>query len=197
MVAALAAIFGSRPWWARAIGNSLVCSESVASSDALLIENFDPEYEVFQRAADLYRAGIASRVVVPVLAESEGAERKVATGTAELLASVAHLPSMELLPLEIREPITLNAAKQVREFLTRGRVTSITVVAPGFRSRRSMLVYKTILAPAGIAVRCVPVVGRTTPDNWTATWHGVQDVALQFLKLQYYRFFVISLRSED
>jgi hypothetical protein len=195
-VAALAVIAGGRPWWERVIGSSLVCSEAVAPSDLLLVENFDPDYDVFERAATLHRDGIAPRVVVPVLAESEGAEKAVAIGTAELMARLARLPGAELLPLEVREPITLNAAKQLREFLTRGRVASMTVVAPDFRSRRSQLVYSAVLTPAGITVRCVPVIGHTTPDNWTETWHGIQDVALQFLKLQYYRFYIIPMKSE-
>src|SRR5262245_14902675 len=145
LVASLAVILGSRPWWERAIGSSLVCNEVVAASDVLLVENFDPNYEVFERAATLYRDGIASRIVVPVLAESEGMEKAVAVGTAELMARLVHLPSIELLPLEVREPITLNAARQLKEFLARGHVSSITVVAPGFRSRRSQLVYGAIL----------------------------------------------------
>jgi hypothetical protein len=37
----------------------------------------------------------------------------------------------------------------------------------------------------------VPVFGTTTPENWTGTWHGIQDVALQFLKLSYYRMYVL------
>jgi hypothetical protein len=40
-------------------------------------------------------------------------------------------------------------------------------------------------------VYCAPVFGRTTPERWTATWHGIQDVSEEFLKLQYYRFYVI------
>jgi hypothetical protein len=195
LLAVLAVIVGSRHWWAGAIASSLICSEDIAKSDLLLVENFDPAYEVFERAAILYRGGVAARVIVPVLAASDGVEKAVAIGTAELLTRLAHLPTMELVPLEMREPITMNAAKQLLEFLTREHITSVTVVAPGFRSRRSVLVYETILTPAGITVRCVPVIGRTTPDNWTTTWHGIQDVALQFLKLQYYRFYVLPMRS--
>ena len=69
------------------------------------------------------------------------------------------------------------------------------MVTPGFRSQRSSLVYQAVLAPAGIAVYCVPVFGQKTPANWTETWHGIQEVAEQFLKLQYYRFYVLLTRT--
>jgi hypothetical protein len=54
-----------------------------------------------------------------------------------------------------------------------------------------MLVYDTVLGSAGMQVRCEPVVGRTTPENWFETWHGIQGVLEQVIKLQYYRFYVI------
>ena len=107
------------------------------------------------------------------------------------MAEVAHLPTKKIIPIVEQEPITLNVAYQLRDFLVRERVTSVTVVAPGFRSRRSLLVYSTVFGPAGITVRCVPVFGLKTPDNWTQTWHGIQEVAEQCLKLQYYRFWVL------
>ena len=65
------------------------------------------------------------------------------------------------------------------------------LVTPGMRSRRSDLVYRSVLAPAGISVLCVPVFGRSTPDNWWHTWHGIQEVLEQSGKLQYYRFYVL------
>ena len=46
---------------------------------------------------------------------------------------------------------------------------------------------------AGTQLSCVPVFGSTTPQRWTATWHGIQGVVEEFLKLQYYRFYVIPI----
>jgi hypothetical protein len=60
------------------------------------------------------------------------------------------------------------------------------VVTLGFRSQRSSLVYHAVLGPAGITVSCVPLFGEKTPKNWTQTWHGIQDVTEQWLKLQHY-----------
>src|SRR5262249_30224825 len=92
----------------------------------------------------------------------------------------------------------LNAAVQIRDRLAREPVKSLIVVTSGFRSRRSSLIYRAVLHDTGVQLRCDPVFGRATPESWTATWHGMQEITEEFLKLQYYRFCVLpffSLRS--
>jgi hypothetical protein len=67
----------------------------------------------------------------------------------------------------------------------------VVFVTPAFRSRRSSLVYEAVLGGAGITARCVPVFGQGTPETWTNTWHGVLQVAEQYAKLQYYRYYIL------
>jgi len=189
----LVLLFLTTRLWTTAIGNSLVCEERLDQSEALLLENFDPDYLVFERATALRRSNVAHRILVPVVADGRARDgvNAISQGAAELMARVAHLPAIELIPIVEREPISLNAARQLLAALQQRNVRSMTVVAPGFRSARSRLVYSSVLAPAGIEVRCSPVFGRKSPRNWTDTWHGIQEVSLQFLKLQYYRFWVL------
>jgi hypothetical protein len=97
----------------------------------------------------------------------------------------------ELIPVRDVEPLSLNVARQVRDFLRREHIGSVTVVSPGFRSRRSSLVYHAILGEAGIASSCVAVFGPETPENWSDSWHGRQRVGLEFVKLVYYRLYVL------
>ena len=185
----------TRGFWMLRIGQSLVCPEEIAPSDAILVENFDPDYLLFERAAALHNAGVASRVLVPTEASRDPARpNPVSQGIAEVMARVARLQNLELIPIQESEPISLNAAYQIRDFLTTAHLRSVIVVTPGFRSQRSYLVYHTVLAPAGITVYCIPVFGQKTPKNWTKTWHGIEDVTEQFLKLQYYRFYVLWTR---
>src|SRR5688572_21706820 len=56
-------------WWTVSIAKSLVCDGSVAPSDAILVENFDPSYLVFERARELRQAHLANRVLVPITTE--------------------------------------------------------------------------------------------------------------------------------
>jgi hypothetical protein len=110
----------TRGFWMLRIGQNLVCTEEISPSDVILVENFDPHYLVFERAAALHKAGLAVRVVVPTDA-SRDPERAnpVSQGITELMARVARLQDPELLPIRISEPVSLNAAYQIRDFLTK------------------------------------------------------------------------------
>jgi len=183
--------------WIPNVGRELVCEQPLRPSDAILIENFDPNYLVFERAGDLRRAGMASKLLVPTEAGSEpGQSSLVSAGFVGVLSRAARLPEPpQMIPVGEVEPISLNAAYQIRSALQREHVRSVIVVTPGFRSRRSLLIYSTVFAEAGIATSCVPVFGQTTPETWTRTWHGIQDVGEQFVKLQYYEWYVLPRRK--
>ncbi len=182
----------TRGWWSVAIASSLVCDANVAPSDAILIENFDPAYLAFETAARLRHAGVAPRVLVPVARSGDNAQANpVALGVAELMTNIARLGSIEVVPIREVEPISLNAARDILRFMERERIRSVVVVSPLFRSRRSILVYEAALGPAGIAVKCEPVRDNRDPNTWMNSWHGIQNVSEQFLKLQYYRLYVL------
>jgi len=183
----------TRGFWIPSIGRSLVCRDEIASSDAILVENFDPNYQLFERAAALQQAGLSARVLVPTQALGRDAKlaNPISSGIAELMARFARVQNLEIIPIPEIEPFTINAAYQIRDFLAKEHLRSLVVVAPAFRSKRSSLVYGAVLGPAGVQVYCLPVFGEHTPENWTTTWHGTQVVTEQFLKLQFYRFYVL------
>jgi hypothetical protein len=187
----------AREFWMLRLGQSLVCAEEMRPSDVILVEDFAvADYRVFERAAALHQAGLAARVLLPTEASREPeSAHTVSQSIAELKARMARLQHPEILPIWTREPITLNAAYQIRDFLTKEHLQSVLVVTEGFRSQRAALIYHAVLDPAGIQVGCIPVFGQTTPKNWTKTWHGIEEVTRQFLKLQYYRFYVLWTRS--
>jgi hypothetical protein len=195
IVAILIAIM-TRGFWTAWIGESLVCTDKPMPSDILLLENFDPNYLVFERAVELEKAGFAPRALVPVAASDDPTvANPVSKDIAELMARRARLEEFEIIPILETEPISFTAAVQIREHLTKQHVRSVIVVAPGFRSRRSSLVYHTVLRDAGMQVSCTPIFGRTTPQSWMNAWHGIQEVTQEFLKLHYYRFYVIPFLS--
>jgi hypothetical protein len=179
-------------WWTAALARGLVCNASLAPSDAILVENFDPDYLLFERANRLRAAGLAARVLVPIQANPGTQEpNDVALGTAEVMARIAQTGTIEVVPVREVEPITLNAARDIRRFLEREHIRTVIVVTPLFRSRRSALVYDAILGRAGIVVRYEPVQGSRGVNDWPLSWHGIQEVVEQWLKLQYYRLYVL------
>jgi hypothetical protein len=185
----------TRTVWVPGIGHALVCRQEVRPADAILIENFDQDYLLFERAAELRRAAGFPRVIVPTPASSDVREPNlVSAGIVDVMAGVARLPSLDVIPFRAVEPITLNAAYEIRDFLQKEDLHSVLVVARGFRSRRASLVYGAVFGEARIASYCVPVFGQPTIETWTDTWHGVLQVAEQHVKLQYYRFYVLPRR---
>jgi hypothetical protein len=192
LVAALAAVaWLSSSTWSRQLGRSLVCVDSIRPVDVILIDNFDQNYLLFERAAALRKIGIAPRVVVPTELSEEADGPTVAEGILDVMIRVSHLQDFETVPIREVEPISLNAAYQIRSRLQQIGARSVAVVTAGFRSRRSFLVYSRVFNETGISVSCVPVFGTKGLDTWQDTWHGIQDVLQQFAKLQYYRFYIL------
>ena len=196
VVVVLVVVWLTRGWWSVAIASSLVCESSIVPSDAILVENFDPDYLVFERATQLRRAGFANRVLVPVRTDAGTSKpNSVALGITEVMASIARLGPFDVVPIREVEPITLNASRDMLGFIEREHIRSVIVVSPLFRSRRSALVYGTTFGRAGITVRCERVQGTRGVDTWTRTWHGIQIVAEQWLKLKYYTLYVLPFRD--
>jgi len=186
----------TRGFWVPTIGQGLVCTEEVGPSDVIVVENFGPNYLLFERAAALQKRGFSARIVVPTQASGDPeAANTVSKDIAESMARVAQIQNLQIIPIREIEPVTLNASHQIRDFLTKEHLRSVIVVTSGFRSRRSSLVYHAVLNPAGIQVYCTPVFGQRTPENWIDSWHGIQEVTEQFLKLQFYRFYVLPLSA--
>jgi|RhiMethySRZTD1v2_1073278.scaffolds.fasta_scaffold20680_8 hypothetical protein len=179
-------------WWTAAVARSLVCANDPAPSDAILIENFDPEYLLFERARQLRQAGLASRVLVPVAA-TDGEPNAVARSLSDTMASLSRVGAIEIVPVREVEPISLNAARDIQRFATHQGIKSVIVVSPLFRSRRSMLVYSATLGRSGIRVHCATVSDRRDVNAWTQTLHGIQGVVEQSVKLLYYRLYVLQV----
>ena len=180
------------PYLLKAAGRSLVHQGSIEVADAILIENFDPNYLLFERTRQLLQEGWAKTVLVPTQASSAGeTPNAVSEGFVQVMVRVSRIAAPEIVPVREIEPITLNTALQVRGYLQKENIHSIIVVVAAFRSRRSYLVWNAVLNQASIRVFCVPVFGPRTTDNWYHTWHGWQEVALEATKLAYYRLSVL------
>ena len=192
-VAVVLLVVLTRGLWLPSIGQSLVCAEDVASADVIVVENLDPDYRLFERAAALQREGFSTRVLVPTPTSSTDSKEAnlVSRGIVELMAGLARVQNLEIVPIQEIEPYSLNAARQIRDYLTREHIRSVLVMSPAFRSKRSSLVYQAMLGPAGIQAHCLAIFGQHTPHNWTTSWHGIQAVTEQFIKLQFYRFYVV------
>lgn len=183
----------TRGWWVSALGWSLVSDANIERPDIIIIENLDSNYLLFEKARNLKRDGISARVIVPVAAPDNDPVKPglVAQGIADVMIRVARLDGVEIFPVRQIEPITLNLARQVGDYLRGSEVRTALILTSGFKSRRVHLIFSNVLGKAGIETYCLPVWGNHRPDNWAETWHGIQEVLLQHAKLAYYRLWVL------
>jgi hypothetical protein len=196
LAATILLVFVTRGWWEPSIAAALICPEEASASDAILIENLEPEYLLLERAAGLRKQGLASRVFVTVPASWDSPEPNlVSVEILKVMARVAQLDSPEIITVRPVEPFSLSVAEQLRDHLVAQKIRSVLVVSPGFRSRRSFELNRRVLGRAGVHNTCAPVVDKPTASHWAGSWHGVQNVALEFIKLQYYRFYVLPFRA--
>jgi hypothetical protein len=189
LVAATAYV--SRGWALGRFGQSLACDESGQTAATLLLDNFDNEFGLFRRGAELERSGVATRVVVPVTSPAQPDAARAAQEVASAFARVAGLSRWEMVAVREQEPISLHTARRVRDFLVAEHIPEVTLVSSRYRSRRSEIIYRTVLSERGIRMTCMPLWEVADPAEWAHTWHGIENAVSQFFKLQYYRFWVM------
>jgi hypothetical protein len=112
----------------------------------------------------------------------------------DVMAGVAQLRELDIVAIQEIEAISLNAAYQIRDFLLRERIGSVIIVTPGFRSRRSALVYGRVLGRG--RARRVLRPGVRHPNGGHLEPHVARRAAVaeQYLKLEYYRFYILPYR---
>lgn len=184
---------GTQRWWVPLVGWSLVSDTGLGKPDLILVDNLDLDYQLFEKAARLTKSGVARAVLVPVFTSGQDSEKldDFSLGIADAMIRVARLDSAQVIPKKAIEPITLNAARQVVNFLKETDVGKVLLLTSGFKSRRLHLIFGKVLGELGIETHCLPVWGSQQPENWTTTWHGIQEVFLQYAKLVYYRLWVL------
>lgn len=187
----------TRGWWATPLGSSLVCNMSIEKPDLILIDNLDTNYLLFEKARDLEKKGCGAPVLVPVSASRDNPEtlNLVSQEFAEVMIRLARIAKVQIIPVKHEEPITLNTARHVSDHIRGSNIRTVLVLTSGFKSKRIHLIFQQVLAEVGIQAYCLPVWGAHRADNWMESWHGIEEVLMQSLKLAYYRLWVLKGRD--
>ena len=184
--------YATRHTWLRLSAESLVCARGEGPSDAILVDNVEYNYLLFERAQELGARGLASTVLVPILGADSGAEpTEVSLGFVDVMCRTARISNCITFNVPSVEPFSLNLARRTAQELQARGIRSVLLVIDGFRSRRDFDLYAAVLGPLKITVHCQPVFGNRTPLNWFDSSHGIQEVGLQLIKLWYYRVIVM------
>lgn len=193
----LGLFFFTRAWWIPAIGRGLVSEPGPGKPDLILVDNLVSDYKLFKKAGELMKDDGVRMVLVPVRSSHWDPDEpdRMAGEITQIMIRDARLPACRLLPFRQAEPFTLHVARRVGRFLQSHRdIHSVLIVTEGFRSRRTRLVYGRVLGKFGVTVCTYPVWGSRGPKSWAKTWHGRQEVVLQYLKLLYYEFLMFPSR---
>lgn len=86
----------------------------------------------------------------------------------------------------IRHPVTLKEAQFVFKNIAANPMTSAILIAPGFHTRRSYLVYQYAGDPAKIKIYPHAIFTSYKPDKWWQSESGWRDFGAESLKLLYY-----------
>jgi hypothetical protein len=86
-----------------------------------------------------------------------------------------------------QSPRTLNEAAMVLEALSREGVRNAFLLAHGFHTRRSFLVYQYIGQPLGIKIIPVAYFIDYQLEDWWSHREGIEDFLSELLKLLYYQ----------
>lgn len=102
----------------------------------------------------------------------------------------ADIPEQRLVTLPQRVNSTYDEAVAVRGFAEKAEIRSVLVVTSPYHSRRALWVFRRVLEPAGVEVGIdSPLPGEQSPlpGTWWLSRGGWRSVALEYVKLVYYR----------
>jgi len=102
----------------------------------------------------------------------------------------AGIPEQRLVILPTRVNSTYDEAVVVRGFAEKTGIRSVLVVTSPYHSRRALWVFRRVLGPVGVDVGIdSPLPGEQSPrpGDWWLSRIGWHSVALEYVKLVYYR----------
>ena len=102
----------------------------------------------------------------------------------------AGIPQERLVLLEPRVTSTYDEAETVRGYVEQSGVKRILVVTSPYHSRRALWVFRRVLEPLGVQVGIEsPLPGEQSPlpGRWWLSRLGWHSVAIEYVKLVYYR----------
>lgn len=179
--------------WSAAV--LLVTRAPLSHADALIVLGGSATYtERARRGAELYRTGLAPRVVLTNDGLrggwSQGEQRNplfVEHAAAELRRYGVTSQNIEVLPGYVTN--TYTEAVALRDYATMRGWRSLLIVTSGYHARRALWTYRRVFRGSGIEIGLDPVMpGEQTPlpAFWWLQPSGWRAVAGEYGKLIYY-----------
>ncbi len=188
----LAAVYVVRHPLLRLTGNFWVVDDIAQPSDAIVIlsdDNFDGDRA--RRAAELFRAGMAPRIV------ASGRYLRPYASVAELMTHDLKdrgVPESAIVPFSHRAQDTREEAAALAPFLAGHGWKKIILVTSNFHTRRTKFIFERTLAE-GTQLRVVSAPDfEYDPDNW---WRSREGVKIFFHESVGYVVALWEMRNQD
>jgi hypothetical protein len=95
------------------------------------------------------------------------------------------------IPIEPKDPITFNLASQVFQHLKSKGYKRIILISESYHSYRSKLAFEKAFENSGVQIATIPAELGITKETWWNTDSGLSTTFSEFIKLIYYRLFVL------
>jgi len=195
IVLALAVIVTSWVCAAPYLGSYLILEKPLASADALLVLSGSAAYkERTQKAAELYKQGVAPRIFISDDGGRGGWSRTeernptfVELEQRELIASGVLPDAIKILPGRVSG--TDSEAKALAAELEIVPLRSVVLVTSPYHTRRAFWIFDEMFANKGveIGIEHSPLTSRyKDPATWWLSVRGWKDVGGEYVKLAAY-----------
>jgi len=189
-------VFGLWVLVAWAAAKWLIVNSPLAPADVIVVLSGSAVYrERTQRAAEYYRQGLASRILLTndnVRGEWSSAEQRnpffYERARDNLLFFGVPADRVEVLPITVNN--TYDEALALREYAETNKLRSLLVVTSAYHSRRVSWTFEKVFRQTGITINVQSVeAGEQTPPplTWWLHLRGWQMVAGEYVKNVHYR----------
>jgi uncharacterized SAM-binding protein YcdF (DUF218 family) len=167
-----------------------VVSDPLDSADAIVVLGGGLDVRPFA-AADLYKRGLAHRILIANSRQSPAEKLEVVPAHVELNRKVLlkqGVPAEAIVTFGDGLSNTYEEARALLAWATANGIRSVIIPTEPFPARRVMWIFDHELGPAGIRVIVEP---RNPPqydlDDWWRNEHALIDFEVELIKYLYYR----------
>ena len=175
------------------VANFLIIDDKPAKADIIYVLNGDHNTRPY-KAAELYKAGYAPKVVIARAEDSPAAMQGLIANDTDIsdhVFQLAGVPETAIVELMIPGGVsnTFDEASALQQYCREKSLHRVIVVTSAFHTRRARWVISKMLSPMGVETRMAPAPdAKYGPRNWWKREDGLIACQNEYLKLIYYWF---------
>lgn len=183
----LAAAYLARGWILTSLGEFLTVEDAPARADAIFVLGGEGNVRP-ARAAELYLAGLAPRILIPRPEDFLAHELTNAPNITDVATEAMRrlgVPDSAITLLEMPggSTSTIDDARLLRAYAERHRIRRVLVVTSAFHTRRTRWVLRRVLDGLDVTVLMVPAAdARFNERNWWRHEAGLLAYVEEYLK---------------